>query len=264
MSAGELELGTARPVPAKSMAAQVYNSKNELIDYESFASNARGAAGEGPGRGVRGVPAPRGRGWRMDFETDSMVTVNTCTRRSPTCLEPTGAALVRDVIVDEVYQDTNHATDDQVVRESGNPGGGALFANAKVQAQSSERRGRLDSLTPRISARVRPVRSCESSVMADQSISVLRSGATDEVTHTEFEQGPPEATVILLAELTVNGRTSSPAGKRSCPQLRPQAEDCGPRQATVPPGSPATSRQRARSRRSSSPRRSTGTERRGA
>ncbi len=42
----ELELD-ARQYPPKSMAAQVSNLKNELSDYESFASRARTAAGEG-------------------------------------------------------------------------------------------------------------------------------------------------------------------------------------------------------------------------
>ena len=59
----ELELD-AKQYPPKAMAAQVSNLKNELIDYETFASRAQTAPGEGPGRGLRRVPAPAGRGRR--------------------------------------------------------------------------------------------------------------------------------------------------------------------------------------------------------
>ncbi len=56
----ELDLD-AKHHPPKSMLAQVSNLKNELVDYETFAGPGGQLPGQGPGRGVRRVPAPPGR-----------------------------------------------------------------------------------------------------------------------------------------------------------------------------------------------------------
>ena len=64
----ELELD-AKQYPPQAMAAQVSNLKNELIDYETFASRAQTAPGEGPGRGLRRIPAPAARAARWTSTT---------------------------------------------------------------------------------------------------------------------------------------------------------------------------------------------------
>src|ERR1700691_5641433 len=101
----ELELD-ARQYPPKSMAAQVSNLKNELIDYESFASRARTAREKALAEAYAEYQRRLVAAGAMDFHDLIMVTVNLLPAF------PDGAAnnrpRVRDVLVDE-YQDTNHA-----------------------------------------------------------------------------------------------------------------------------------------------------------
>jgi hypothetical protein len=59
----ELELD-AKQYPPKAMAAQVSNLKNELDRLRVVRGQGPRRQGEGAGRGLRGVPAPPGRGGR--------------------------------------------------------------------------------------------------------------------------------------------------------------------------------------------------------
>ena len=62
MVARDLDLDAKR-YPGRSLANQVSNLKNELVDEESF---ARHGAGEGAGRGLQALPAaaaPGARAW---------------------------------------------------------------------------------------------------------------------------------------------------------------------------------------------------------
>ena len=119
----ELELD-ARQYPPKSMAAQVSNLKNELIDYESFAANARGARE----KALAGAYAEYQRrlvaAGAMDFDDLIMVTVNLF-QAFPEVSEAYRRRF-RHVLVDE-YQDTNHAQY-ILVRELVSGGGGSFRA----------------------------------------------------------------------------------------------------------------------------------------
>jgi DNA helicase-2/ATP-dependent DNA helicase PcrA len=88
------------------MAAQVSNLKNELIDYETFASGAKTARdkalAEAYGEYQRRLVAAGA----MDFDDLIMVTVNLF-QAMPGVAEQYRRRF-RHVLVDE-YQDTNHA-----------------------------------------------------------------------------------------------------------------------------------------------------------
>jgi len=71
----ELELD-ARQYPPKGMAAQVSNLKNELIDYESFAANARGAREKALAEAYAEYQRRLVAAGAMDFDDLIMVTVN--------------------------------------------------------------------------------------------------------------------------------------------------------------------------------------------
>ena len=71
----ELELD-ARQYPPKSMAAQVSNLKNELIDYESFAARARGAREKALAEAYAEYQRRLVAAGAMDFDDLIMVTVN--------------------------------------------------------------------------------------------------------------------------------------------------------------------------------------------
>src|ERR1700750_2950117 len=126
------ELGLdARQYPPKSMAAQVSNLKNELIDYESFASQARGAKervlAEAYAEHQRRLVAAGA----MDFDDLIMVTVNLFQ-----AFPDVAAAYrrrFRHVLVDK-YQDTNHAQY-ALVRELVS-GGSPLFSGSPEGAAS--------------------------------------------------------------------------------------------------------------------------------
>src|SRR5262249_22543747 len=101
----ELELD-AKQYPPKMMAAYVSNAKNELIDYESFASRARTARDKAVAEAYSEYQRRLVAAGAMDFDDLIMVTVNLFQ-----ALPDVARAYrrrFRHVLVDE-YQDTNHA-----------------------------------------------------------------------------------------------------------------------------------------------------------
>jgi DNA helicase-2/ATP-dependent DNA helicase PcrA len=166
----ELELD-ARQYQPKAMAAQVSGLKNELVDYETFASRAQSAKERALAEAYREYQRRLVAAGAMDFDDLIMVTVNifqafpevaTAYRRR-----------FRHVMVDE-YQDTNHAQY-VLVRElvSGGTAGGAG----------------ADDPGP-----------SELCVVgdADQSIYAFRGANIRNI--IEFEKDYPDATVILLEQ----------------------------------------------------------------
>ena len=101
----ELELD-ARQYPPKGMAAQVSNLKNELIDYESFASSARTAREKALAEAYAEYQRRLVAAGALDFDDLIMVTVNLF-QAFPEVAEAYRRRF-RHVLVDE-YQDTNHA-----------------------------------------------------------------------------------------------------------------------------------------------------------
>jgi DNA helicase-2/ATP-dependent DNA helicase PcrA len=179
----ELELD-ARQYPPKSMAAQVSNLKNELEDYESYASRARTARE----RALAEVYAEYQRrlvaAGAMDFDDLIMVTVNLFQ-----AFPDVAAAYrrrFRHVLVDE-YQDTNHAQY-VLVRELVS-GGASLFGSRTDPAGS----GGPTEPDPAEG----PSELCVVGD-ADQSIYAFRGATIRNI--TEFEQDYPNATVILLEQ----------------------------------------------------------------
>jgi DNA helicase-2/ATP-dependent DNA helicase PcrA len=167
----ELELD-ARQYQPKAMAAQVSGLKNELVDYETFASRAQSAKERALAEAYREYQRRLVAAGAMDFDDLIMVTVNifqafpevaTAYRRR-----------FRHVMVDE-YQDTNHAQY-VLVRElvSGGTAGSA---------------GGADDPGP-----------SELCVVgdADQSIYAFRGATIRNI--VEFEKDYPDATVILLEQ----------------------------------------------------------------
>ena len=173
----ELELD-ARQYPPRAMAAAVSNLKNELIDYETFASRAQTARekalAEAYGEYQRRLLAAGA----MDFDDLIMVTVNLF-QALP---EVAGQyrRRFRHVLVDE-YQDTNHAQY-VLIRELVS-GGAPLFS----------RTGGADEPGS-------PLAPAELCVVgdADQSIYAFRGATIRNI--EEFEQDYPDAKVILLEQ----------------------------------------------------------------
>ena len=185
----ELELD-ARQYPPKAMAAQVSNLKNELIDYESFASNARGAREKALAEAYAEYQRRLVAAGAMDFDDLIMVTVNLF-QAFPDVSEAYRRRF-RHVLVDE-YQDTNHAQY-ALVRELVS-GGGALFSKttaASIRTKAADSPASADSPEP-----VGPSELCVVGD-ADQSIYAFRGATIRNI--TEFEQDYPEATVILLEQ----------------------------------------------------------------
>jgi DNA helicase-2/ATP-dependent DNA helicase PcrA len=159
----ELELD-AKQFPPKAMAAQVSNLKNELIDYESFASSARTARekalAEAYGEYQRRLLAAGA----MDFDDLIMVTVNLF-QALPEVAEQYRRRF-RHVLVDE-YQDTNHAQ----------------YILVRELASGNDQ--------------VPPAELCVVGD-ADQSIYAFRGATIRNI--VEFEEDYPDATVILLEQ----------------------------------------------------------------
>jgi DNA helicase-2/ATP-dependent DNA helicase PcrA len=174
----ELELD-ARQYPPKAMAAQVSNLKNELIDYETFASRAQTARDKALAEAYAEYQRRLVAAGAMDFDDLIMVTVNLF-QALP---EVAGQyrRRFRQVLVDE-YQDTNHAQY-VLIRELVS-GGAPLFSSRTVGA---DRPG--DALPP-----------AELCVVgdADQSIYAFRGATIRNI--EEFEQDYPDAKVILLEQ----------------------------------------------------------------
>jgi DNA helicase-2/ATP-dependent DNA helicase PcrA len=172
----ELELD-AKQYPPKSMAAQVSTLKNELIDYESYAANARGAREKALAEAYAEYQRRLVAAGAMDFDDLIMVTVNLF-QAFPEVSEAYRRRF-RHVLVDE-YQDTNHAQY-VLVRELVSRGGG-LFAKPANP-------GSPDAVGP-----------SELCVVgdADQSIYAFRGATIRNI--VEFEEDYPDATVILLEQ----------------------------------------------------------------
>jgi DNA helicase II / ATP-dependent DNA helicase PcrA len=181
----ELELD-ARQFPPKSMAAQVSNLKNELEDYESYASRARTTREKALAEAYAEYQRRLVAAGAMDFDDLIMVTVNLFQ-----AFPDVAAAYrrrFRHVLVDE-YQDTNHAQY-VLVRELVS-GGGSLFGSRTVPADSP------GSTEPDPDPGAGPSELCVVGD-ADQSIYAFRGATIRNI--TEFEQDYPNATVILLEQ----------------------------------------------------------------
>ena len=187
----ELELDP-KQFPPKMMAAQVSNLKNELIDHETFATQAKTARdkalAEAYGEYQRRLVAAGA----MDFDDLIMVTVNLF-QAFPEVSEAYRRRF-RHVLVDE-YQDTNHAQY-ILVRELVS-GGGALFTNS-ARTDAADSLASTDSPgRPGTSDVLGPSELCVVGD-ADQSIYAFRGATIRNI--IEFEQDYPDATVILLEQ----------------------------------------------------------------
>jgi DNA helicase-2/ATP-dependent DNA helicase PcrA len=179
----ELELD-ARQYPPKAMAAQVSNLKNELEDYESFASRARTAREKVLAEAYSEYQRRLVAAGAMDFDDLIMVTVNLFQ-----AFPDVAAAYrrrFRHVLVDE-YQDTNHAQY-VLVRELVS-GGAPLFEYGTDRGSTSQATDPDPGEGP-----------SELCVVgdADQSIYAFRGATIRNI--SEFEQDYPNATVILLEQ----------------------------------------------------------------
>jgi DNA helicase-2/ATP-dependent DNA helicase PcrA len=186
----ELELD-ARQYPPKSMAAQVSNLKNELIDYESFAANARGAREKALAEAYTEYQRRLVAAGAMDFDDLIMVTVNLF-QAFPEVSEAYRRRF-RHVLVDE-YQDTNHAQY-ALVRELVS-GGGGLFSKSLASPDSPEQPG-PSTVLARGDDPPEPPELCVVGD-ADQSIYAFRGATIRNI--VEFEQDYPDARVILLEQ----------------------------------------------------------------
>ena len=187
----ELELDT-RQYPPKSMAAQVSNLKNELVDYETFASQARGAKERVLAEAYTEYQRRLVAAGAMDFDDLIMVTVNLF-QAFPEVSEAYRRRF-RHVLVDE-YQDTNHAQY-ELVRELVS-GGGSLFGESKSRSASRTAAGSADAQPESEEGPVPPSELCVVGD-ADQSIYAFRGATIRNI--VEFEQDYPDATVILLEQ----------------------------------------------------------------
>ena len=179
----ELELD-ARQYPPKSMATQVSNLKNELEDYESYASRARTAREKALAEVYAEYQRRLVAAGAMDFDDLIMVTVNLFQ-----AFPDVAAAYrrrFRHVLVDE-YQDTNHAQY-VLVRELVS-GGGSLFGSGTE--------GGSTPLPTEADPGAGPSELCVVGD-ADQSIYAFRGATIRNI--SEFEQDYPNATVILLEQ----------------------------------------------------------------
>src|ERR1700759_2830547 len=174
----ELELD-AKQYPPKAMAAQVSNLKNELIDHETFSSQAQTARDKALAEAYREYQRRLLAAGAMDFDDLIMVTVNLF-QALPEVAEEYRRRF-RHVLVDE-YQDTNHAQY-ILIRELVS-GGEPLF---------SSRAGQDD----RDGDHVEPSELCVVGD-ADQSIYAFRGATIRNI--VEFEQDYPDAKVILLEQ----------------------------------------------------------------
>src|SRR5215469_11070080 len=179
----ELELD-AKQYPPKTVATYVSNAKNELIDYESFASRARTAREKAIAEAYSEYQRRLVAAGAMDFDDLIMVTVNMF-QAFPDVARAYRRRF-RHVLVDE-YQDTNHAQY-VLVRELVS-GGAALFASRTDPA---------DSAGPADSDEVVPPSELCVVGDADQSIYAFRGATIRNI--VEFEQDYPDARVILLQQ----------------------------------------------------------------
>jgi len=174
----ELELD-AKQFPPKAMAAAVSNLKNELVDHETFASQAQTARDKALAEAYREYQRRLLAAGAMDFDDLIMVTVNLF-QALPEVAEQYRRRF-RHVLVDE-YQDTNHAQY-VLIRELVS-GGAPLFSPRTGQPEAG-----ADAVEP-----------SELCVVgdADQSIYAFRGATIRNI--VEFEQDYPDAKVILLEQ----------------------------------------------------------------
>jgi len=190
----ELELD-ARQYPPKSMATAVSNLKNELVDYESFARQARGAREKALAEAYAEYQRRLVAAGAMDFDDLIMVTVNMF-QAFPEVAEAYRRRF-RHVLVDE-YQDTNHAQY-VLVRELVS-GGGALFSRPRPASHGTGAGVTSTSPgsgEPGSGEAVGPSELCVVGD-ADQSIYAFRGATIRNI--VEFEEDYPDATVILLEQ----------------------------------------------------------------
>jgi DNA helicase II / ATP-dependent DNA helicase PcrA len=186
----ELELDP-KQYPPKMMAAQVSNLKNELIDHETFAAQARTARDKALAEAYAEYQRRLVAAGAMDFDDLIMVTVNLFQALPEVAAEY--RRRFRHVLVDE-YQDTNHAQY-ILVRELVS-GGAPLFSGRTGRPDSPQ-----NSLPPPEADRPQdPLPPPELCVVgdADQSIYAFRGATIRNI--VEFEQDYPDAKVILLEQ----------------------------------------------------------------
>jgi DNA helicase-2/ATP-dependent DNA helicase PcrA len=164
MVARDLELDPKR-YPPRSLSAQVSNLKNELIDWETYASQAANASEELLAEVYRSYQRRLLDASAVDFDDLIMTTVNLL-QAFPEAAEHYRRRF-RHVLVDE-YQDTNHAQYVLVKELVGPPGGGLPPAELAVVGD------------------------------ADQSIYAFRGATIRNI--LQFEEDYPDARTILLEQ----------------------------------------------------------------
>ena len=178
----ELDLDPKR-FPPRSLAGQVSNLKNELIDEEDFARKASGPQQQLLAEAYTAYQRALRQANAFDFDDLIMVTVNLL-QAFPDVAEHYRRRF-RHVLVDE-YQDTNHAQY-MLVRE--------LVGGAVSQREKRTVDGEL--VRPGTGGEVPPA---ELVVVgdADQSIYAFRGATIRNI--LEFERDYPDTTVILLEQ----------------------------------------------------------------
>jgi DNA helicase-2/ATP-dependent DNA helicase PcrA len=194
----ELELD-AKQYPPKTIATHVSNAKNELVDYESFASRAQTAREKVIAEAYSEYQRRLVAAGAMDFDDLIMVTVNLF-QAFPEVARAYRRRF-RHVLVDE-YQDTNHAQY-VLIRELVS-GGSSLFAH-RTGGGASQPSPDSDEDVPAPQLRgdnppSPPTPPSELCVVgdADQSIYAFRGATIRNI--IEFEEDYPDATVILLEQ----------------------------------------------------------------
>ncbi|HEY6315040.1 MAG TPA: DNA helicase PcrA [Streptosporangiaceae bacterium] len=198
----ELELDP-KQFPPKAMAAQVSNLKNELIDHETFAAQARTARDKALAEAYGEYQRRLHAAGAMDFDDLIMVTVNLFQALPEVAAEY--RRRFRHVLVDE-YQDTNHAQY-ILIRELVS-GSAPLFSGRtdrgdgtqdplpppELHSYGGTQHSPGDTPDPMALA---PPELCVVGD-ADQSIYAFRGATIRNI--VEFEQDYPDATVILLEQ----------------------------------------------------------------
>jgi DNA helicase-2/ATP-dependent DNA helicase PcrA len=177
----ELELD-ARQYPPKTMSGQVSTLKNELVDYETCASRARGPREKALAEAYAEYQRRLVAAGAMDFDDLIMVTVNLF-QAFPDVARAYRRRF-RHVLVDE-YQDTNHAQY-VLVRE--------LVSGSQARTTTATPTA---TATPSDSDDPGPSELCVVGD-ADQSIYAFRGATIRNI--VEFEEDYPDATVILLEQ----------------------------------------------------------------
>jgi len=179
----ELDLDPKRH-PARSLAAQVSNLKNELVDDETFASRASGPQERVLAEAYTLYQRRLREASALDFDDLIMTTVHLL-QAFPAVAEHYRRRF-RHVLVDE-YQDTNHAQYVLVRELTGGP------------AAAGERLT-VDGEPVRAGAGTAAVPPAELCVVgdADQSIYAFRGASIRNI--LEFERDYPQARVILLEQ----------------------------------------------------------------